>query len=109
MHSLINSSVYLSTKVGFIMGRGECQIIRTSSFKKVNGYDESIIVGEDGNLFYRIKKIGKIVYLNNLKVYHSPRRFRKEGYFKVLFQYTREGLFLIFTGHSYLQKWNSCK
>jgi glycosyltransferase involved in cell wall biosynthesis len=104
-HLIFNSTVNLSVRFGSIAGKGECQIIRTRVFNKIQGYDESIIVGEDGNIFYKIKKLGKIGYLNNLTVYHSPRRFRKEGYIKVFYQYIREGCCLFFKGKSYLQEW----
>ncbi len=103
---LINFFVRASVFSGFFLaGRGECQIVRASSFNEIKGYDEKIVVGEDGNLFYRIAKVGKVTYLNNFFLYHSPRRFRKEGYLKVFSQYFLEGLSLFFRKKSRLKEW----
>jgi glycosyltransferase involved in cell wall biosynthesis len=105
-HKLINLSTKWSISLGFIIGRGECQFVRRTTFESVRGYDENIIVGEDGDLFHRLKKLGKIVYLNDVCVHHSPRRFRNQGYLKVIFLYIREGYSLLIRGKSYLSEWD---
>lgn len=104
-HFIFNTSIRFASIFGSFLGKGECQFIRASTFKKVGGYKERIVVGEDNNLFYRLGKLGKVVYIKNLSVYHSPRRFRKEGYMKILYIYLREGFFLFFKGKSYSKEW----
>lgn len=102
---IFNTTVKLGNVFGSFMGRGECEIVRASSFRKINGYNEKIVVGEDHNLFYRLGKIGKVIYANDLGVYHSPRRFRKEGYLRITLVYIREGISLVLRGKSFLNEW----
>lgn len=104
-HFIINSSVRIVNQFGSFLGRGECQIVKTSAFRSIGGYNEKIVVGEDGNLFYRLRKKGKIAYMSDLFVYHSPRRFRNLGYIKVLLMYLREGIYLLLFRRSYVKEW----
>ncbi len=104
-HFIINNLVRFSILLGSFLGRGECQFVRASVFNKIKGYNEKIVLGEDGDLFSRLSKFGKIIYLNDFFIYHSPRRFRNEGYFKVFSQYFLEGLSLYFKGKSRLKEW----
>ena len=87
------------------IAKGECQIIRRKSMNKVGGYNENIAVGEDPNLFLRLKKVGKIVFLEKHKVYHSPRRFRNLGYPKVIFNYVKEIIPVVFFKRSIMKEW----
>jgi hypothetical protein len=62
-------------------GRGACQIVRKQRFV---GYNESMTIGEDVDLFKRTK--GRIHFISSI-VYESPRRFRKEGYLKIFWHW----------------------
>jgi glycosyltransferase involved in cell wall biosynthesis len=86
-HGFFNSYVRLINFVGISMGRGECQIIRASTFREVKGYNESYAAGEDFELYKRLAKKGKVKYDPSLLVYESPRRYRKYGYAKVYSQW----------------------
>ncbi len=79
-HQFYNYYFYLLNVVGIGMGRGECQVIRTSSFHALRGYNETMAAGEDFDLFTRLKKVGRIRFAHSLIVRESPRRFRKYGY-----------------------------
>ena len=105
-HALMNSAIYLANYIGSFLSKGECQIVRKDAFDAVRGYKESVVVGEDCNLFYRLRKKGKIAFLTGIKVYHSPRRFRKTGYFRYTVQCFREGIYLLLFKRSYLKIWN---
>lgn len=105
VHAGFNFSIKYANYLGSFLGKGECQIVRASAFRRIKGYDEKTVVGEDCNLFYRLNKKGKIHYASDLTIYHSSRRFRKEGYLKVLLIYIREGLSLLLRGKSYLSEW----
>lgn len=104
-HFWINLFIRIGIGCGGWLGKGECQVVRASAFRAVGGYDEKLVVGEDNDLFRRLAKRGKVRFLNDLVVRHSPRRFRTEGYVKVLLVYLREGLSLLFRGRSYLTEW----
>jgi glycosyltransferase involved in cell wall biosynthesis len=83
MHNWFNFNILLSNTYGRGWSRGECQVVWRSAFEMVGGYNESIICGEDFELYRRLKKKGRIVQNRKLAVYESPRRFRKYGYVAV--------------------------
>lgn len=104
-HILMNGVIRLSFLLGVYLAKGECQLVRRSVFEKIGGYNEKLIAGEDCNLFYRLSKVGRVAYRRHLRIYHSPRRFRKYGYVGVSAIYLREGLSLLFRGKSYVEEW----
>ena len=104
-HLLMNSTIRLSFTAGVYLAKGECQLVRNAVFKKIGGYNERLVAGEDCNLFYRLHKEGRIAYLHRVSVHHSPRRFRQYGYTQVSWIYLREGLSLLFRGKSYAEEW----
>jgi glycosyltransferase involved in cell wall biosynthesis len=108
-HLLMNMLIRLSFTLGVYLAKGECQVVRRSVFEKIGGYNESIIAGEDCNLFYRLHKEGKIAYLYRQSVHHSPRRFREYGYIKLTMVYIREGLSLLFRGKSWVEEWKQVR
>ncbi len=104
-HIFMNTTIRLSFLVGLYLAKGECQLVRRDTFRSIGGYNETLVAGEDCNLFYRLHKVGRIAYLHRLSVHHSPRRFREYGYLKLSFIYLREGLWLLFRRRSYSQEW----
>jgi glycosyltransferase involved in cell wall biosynthesis len=104
-HLFMNSVIRLSFVFGVYLAKGECQFVRRNTFEEIEGYNEKLIAGEDCNLFFRLHKEGRVVYLPSLCVHHSPRRFREYGYFKVSMIYLREGLSLLFLRRSYVEEW----
>lgn len=104
-HILMNGVIRLSFLVGVYLAKGECQIVRREIFERIHGYNETIVAGEDCNLFYRLHKEGRIGYFYRLAVHHSPRRFREYGYIRLSLIYLREGLSLLFLRRSYMKEW----
>lgn len=104
-HILMNSVIRLSFMVGVYLAKGECQLVRRTVFEKINGYNETIVAGEDCNLFFRLHKEGRMGYFYRLAVHHSPRRFREYGYIRLSLIYLREGLSLLFLRKSYMKEW----
>lgn len=104
-HLLMNGIIRLSFTLGVYLAKGECQLVRREVFERITGYNEKIVAGEDCNLFYRLHKEGRIAYMYQLKVHHSPRRFRQYGYAKVSWIYLREGLSLLFLRRSFVDEW----
>lgn len=64
--------------------RGEFFAVKKSEFLAVNGFDEEMPCIEDHDLAQRLSRRGKFVFIKNLTVYESLRRFRKLGLFKVV-------------------------
>jgi len=108
-HSFFNRYVRVLNFCGFGMGRGECQIVKKDMFKKVGGYINEMAAGEDFNLYQRLSRLGKIGYHRELKVFESPRRFRRYGYWKVLLEWTLNGLAVMLIGRSVSKEWEEIR
>jgi glycosyltransferase involved in cell wall biosynthesis len=91
--------------LGVGMGRGECHIIRRERFFEVGQYNEAIIAGEDFELFTRLARKGKIRFLHNLKIYESPRRYRRYGYLRVLAAWFRNCVYIVLFKKSVPGEW----
>jgi glycosyltransferase involved in cell wall biosynthesis len=105
IHRIANAFFRSSLWYGALFSRGECQIVRASAFATVGGYDGSLISGEDCDLFRRLNRTGRIVYLADQCVYHSTRRFRGWGYLRTFAVYLREGLWFALFRRSYIREW----
>lgn len=88
------------------MGRGECQIVKREFFERIGGYDESLAAGEDFDLFKRLAKLGKIGFVKDIKIFESPRRFRKYGYFKVIMQWIVNSISVMIYKKSVSEEWD---
>jgi len=64
--------------------RGEFLVVKKSEFLAVNGFDEEMPCIEDHDLAHRLSNRGKFVFIKDLTVYESLRRFRRLGIFKVV-------------------------
>jgi glycosyltransferase involved in cell wall biosynthesis len=105
-HAFYNIYVYVLNSIGMGMGRGECHIVKRNIFEKVKGYNELLAAGEDFDLYRRIKKHGKVKYLRDLKVYESPRRYRKYGYARVLLDWSKNAVSVIIKDRSVSEEWD---
>ena len=108
-HWAYNTYFKSLNKFGVGMGRGECQIVRKSIFKKVNGNNEKMAAGEDFDLFRRIKKHGDILFTDKISVYESPRRYRKLGYVGVSWSWAKNGLSVLFKNRSISKEWEQVR
>jgi GT2 family glycosyltransferase len=91
------------------MGRGECQIVRRSAFKAIGGYNPEMVAGEDFDLFHRLHSVGKVGYDPRLLVYESPRRYRRYGYMRVWYDWTRNGMAVMFRNRSVSDVWEEVR
>ncbi len=64
--------------------RGEFFAVRKTAFTKVKGFDENMPCLEDHELASRLAKVGKVVFIPDLTVYESLRRFTKLGFLRVV-------------------------
>lgn len=108
-HTFYNNYVYLLNFIGMGMGRGECQIVRKELFEKIRGYNENLPAGEDFDLYKRLRKFGKIKFLRSLTVYESPRRYRKYGYAKVFWQWTKNSVSVVIRNKAVSDKWEQVR
>lgn len=108
-HTFYNLHVRLLNTLGMGMGRGECQIMRREIFERLGGYNEHLPAGEDYDLYRRIKRSGKIKCFKDLTVYESPRRYRKYGYSKVFWEWTKNSLSILLFNKAASKEWEAIR
>lgn len=104
-HLFYNGYVRLLNGLRIGAGRGECQVVRTDVFRAVGGYRQTLAAGEDFDLLARIGVRARVRFAPELLVLESPRRFRKFGYFRVLFWWTLNALSVMVRGRSSSDEW----
>lgn len=108
-HIVHNRYVRLLNAIGEGMGRGECQIVPRGHFDAVGGYVAEMAAGEDYDLYRRLRRRGRIVMLGGVTVYESPRRFRKYGYLYIIWQWTKNALFVAWRRKSSSTVWEAVR
>jgi len=71
---------------------GELMVVRADTFKRVGGFDETLIAAEDCDLFSRLAKIGRVHFEKDLFIYHTGRRAHAIGWPKLLYQWTSNSI-----------------
>ena len=104
-HGVCNRFFDLVNTVGIGMGRGECHIIRRSVFEEAGGYNDTLVAGEDFDLYSRIRRKGKIKFMRDRYVYESPRRYRRYGYTRVAFDWFRNAISVKLFKRSVIDEW----
>lgn len=104
-HGFTNWLFAMMNVVGMGMGRGECHVMTREVFGRVEGYAPRIAAGEDYELFRRIERIGRILFLKDVLVYESPRRYRRYGYLTVSASWFMNFLAVFFLNRSILDEW----
>ncbi|MGC8710575.1 MAG: glycosyltransferase [Candidatus Micrarchaeia archaeon] len=73
----------LFVKVAILIGKpsvvGSNFAVKRNTFNKIGGFNENFATYEDWDLSNRLKKFGKIVYVNNAIVHTSTRRIKAWG------------------------------
>lgn len=108
-HSFFNLLIKLLNLIGNGMGRGECQVIKRNIFEQVGGYNEELTAGEDYDLYTRIRKLGKIDVNFKIKIFESPRRYRKFGYLRILLMWFRNSLRVFNIIKTQVEEWKEVR
>lgn len=104
-HSFYNRYVRFLNFIGLGMGRGECHVIKRKYFYEAGKYNEKMFAGEDFDLFKRLRRLGKIKVESELIVRESPRRYRKYGYLRVIFDWLKNSIWILVLKKSSSDKW----
>lgn len=109
-YSLINYIALINNNI-FHKGAatGEFQLIKTESFKKVGGYNEKLVAGEDFEMFVRLSKIGRNLSVSSLFAYHTGRRPHKVGWVKVLHSWFMNWFHSTFFKKSWSSVWEEIR
>jgi glycosyltransferase involved in cell wall biosynthesis len=81
--SFYNALIRASTKIK-PHARGEFFVVRRKAFLKAKGFDENMPCLEDHEFANRLSKFGRFVFIRELTVYESLRRFQKLGFWHVV-------------------------
>jgi len=102
----INNSHYiLNNLLNVGSAIGEFQMIETSAFKKLNGYNEKIVVGEDRDMFSRLSKIGQVHIEPSLTVLHTSRRAHNVGWASLVAFWMKNTIYLKLYKRSSVTEW----
>ncbi|MCO6466222.1 MAG: glycosyltransferase [Bradyrhizobiaceae bacterium] len=104
-HTIYNRWVWLLNLLRIGAGRGECQIIRREAFEAIGGYRRHLAAGEDFDMLARVGLRARVMFAKELMVYESPRRYRRFGYFRILWWWTINALSVLLTGKSSSDTW----
>jgi len=85
--------------------RGEFFAVRKTAFQKAKGFNETMPCLEDHDLANRLSKQGKFVFITDLTVYESLRRFRKLGFRRVVGTWIVDYIFFILRGKPLSPEW----
>ena len=77
---------------------GGCIFCKKWLHKKVSGFDETIILGEDLDYLQRCGKSGKFRIIKNVRAYFSMRRFDNEGRLKVVIRHILSATYRVLFG-----------
>ena len=71
------------------MAQGATQFYRRRVFFNLNGYDETLFMGEDVDLYWRLMRYakrhdGRVTFIEDIKVVPSTRRFDKWRFWRTL-------------------------
>ena len=71
------------------MAQGATQFYRRRVFFTLNGYDETLFMGEDVDLYWRLKRFakrheGRVAFIEDIRVTPSTRRFDKWRFWRTL-------------------------
>lgn len=76
----------LFVRLAMLLGKpsivGSNFAVRADAFRKAGGFDNSLITYEDWDLSERIKRLGKIRYVNRAIVHTSVRRIKEWGMYE---------------------------
>lgn len=107
---IVNMLIYLSNNVFHSGGSsGEFQMVRKNAFHQIQGYDETLVVGEDGNLFVRLSEIGKARIAMNLRVFHLSRRAHETGWPALLYVWMMNLIYVKLFNRSYSSEWTEIR
>ena len=107
---LFNRMVYFYNNIlHYGASSGEFQLVRTSAFKKIGGFNENLVAGEDFEEFSRLSKIGQTKSIPFLTVLHTSRRAHKIGWPKLLYSWFINWLYATFLNKSRITEWEEVR
>jgi len=92
-----------------IQARGEFLAVKREVFLRMNGFNESLPCAEDGELSYRLSKVGKVQFIKDLVVLESGRRIRNWGVLRTYKTWFESWTSLTLCGRTKFDAWKSIR
>lgn len=89
--------------------RGEFFAVRKEAFKYAHGFDETMPCLEDHELAIRLGKLGKFVFISDLTVYESLRRFKRLGFWHVMGTWFTDYIVFMVRGKPFSKAWQPAR
>lgn len=106
VHGCFNAYLRLAAAAGLGVGRGECHVVRQWLFEQTGGYAASLAAGEDFEFLHRARRWTRVALPPELCVYESPRRYRRWGYRRILWQWLLNWLGALLVQRSISHEWS---
>lgn len=108
--ALTNFSLRFQNNVlGRGIGSGKFMMMRKSAFQRVGGFREDLAAGEDGDMVYRLSKIGRTYIDPKLSILYPGRREHQLGWPKLLWTWTYNWLSVALFGHAQVDQWKAIR
>ncbi|MEI6396905.1 MAG: glycosyltransferase [Candidatus Taylorbacteria bacterium] len=88
---------------------GKFQMMRRSAFDTINGFREDLVTREDGDMFYRLSKIGRTLYVPDIIIRHTGRRAHQLGWPKLLSIWMIETFWVMLFDKSRTKTWKDIR
>jgi glycosyltransferase involved in cell wall biosynthesis len=82
-------------------GLGICMLVTRRLHDRIGGFSESIRVSEDFDYIKRASRVGRFRVYPHVFVYHSVRRYQREGVGNLVQKQFMSGLIYLFTGRAF--------
>ncbi len=87
------------------IGSGKFMLVRRSAFQKIGGFREKLMTREDGDLFIRLKKEGRVIFDSKLYILYAGRREHAWGWPKILWIWVRDTIGVMLFDRSPSEDW----
>jgi glycosyltransferase involved in cell wall biosynthesis len=77
-YSVLAALIRAFRALGVPQGTGSFIAVRRDAFKKIGGFDESLVAGEDSDFLRRLGREGRVIFITDRPVGVSSRRFEIE-------------------------------
>ncbi|VVB67918.1 Glycosyltransferase AglE [Candidatus Norongarragalina meridionalis] len=96
----LNPYFAATNALGLPSGAGSSMAIRASALKKIGGFDETLVTGEDVDVQRKVRKLGRTVFVGDAIAYVSARRIKRWGYVRFFFFHFGNWLRILFGSSS---------
>jgi len=110
MYKIINLTFVFLNNIFHIGGAsGECQIIRKETFEKIGGYNETLPIAEDNEMFQKLARIGRTRIIMKLVTLQTGRRQHAIGWPRLLWQWQVNWFTMTFMHKSASNTWEEVR